>query len=329
MKVAFFSSKPYDESYFEEYNTGNRHTITYLETRLNPDTAELARNHDAVCAFVNDELHGETLRILHQLGIKLLAMRCAGYNNVDLGVAKELGIKVARVPAYSPAAVAEHAVALILTLNRKTHKAYNRVREGNFSLNRLEGFTLQGKTVGCIGTGKIGTVFCRIMLGFGCRVVAYDKYPNHDLERAGVEYLEQSDLFRTSDIIALNCPLLPDTHHLIREETIKQMKPGVMIINTSRGGLVNTPDALTYLSNHHIGSLGIDVYEQEGSYFFEDFSENVLEDEILMRLISFPNVLITSHQGFFTQEALEEITKTTLANLDMFEDGAPLVNEVR
>ncbi|MFW6043401.1 MAG: 2-hydroxyacid dehydrogenase, partial [Marinilabiliaceae bacterium] len=261
-------------------------------------------------------------------GIKLIALRCAGFNNVDLEAAKEQQIKVVRVPAYSPAAVAEHAVALILTLNRKTHKAYNRVRENNFSLERLTGFNLQGKTVGVIGTGKIGASFCRIINGFGCRVLAQDPYPRQDLQDEGVVYTDKDELLEQSDIISLHCPLTPESKHLINKETINQMKPGVMLINTSRGALIHTKDAIKGLKKGKIGYLGIDVYEQEEDLFFRDLSENIIQDETIMSLISFPNVLITSHQAFFTCEALEQIASTTIQNMLDFKNNRPLVNEV-
>jgi D-lactate dehydrogenase len=250
------------------------------------------------------------------------------FNNVDLAAAEEAGIRVVRVPAYSPESVAEHALALILTLNRKTHKAYNRVREGNFSLERLTGFNISGKTVGVIGTGRIGTAFARIMSGFNCRILACDKYPSEKLAAVGVEYVEMETLLSVSDIISLHCPLTPETAYLVNRRTLALMKPGVMLINTSRGGLVNTHDVIVSLKSRHVGYLGIDVYEQEEKLFFRDRSEEILQDDEIARLMTFPNVLITAHQAFFTREALEQIAVTTLRNLKEFEEGQPLTNEV-
>lgn len=291
-------------------------------------TVNLTKGYDAVCVFVNDRLNAEVIAALKQNDVKLIALRCAGFNNVDLEAAKQHGIKVVRVPAYSPHAVAEHAVALILTLNRKTHKAYNRVREGNFSLERLTGFDLYGKTVGAIGTGKIGQVFCNIMLGFGCRVLAFDLMEDKELASKGVEYLPLMDLLQQSDVISLHCPLNDQTRHIINKETIPMMKEGAMLINTSRGGLIDTVDVIEGLKSGRIGYVGLDVYEQEEKLFFKDLSENIIQDDLIMRLLSFPNVLITSHQGFFTEEALVQIAQTTLDNIDAFEAGETLKNAV-
>lgn len=321
MKTALFSAKPYDRQYFDRFATDYAQEITYFENRLDIQSAPLASGYGAVCAFVNDQLDRPVLTLLAEYGVKLIALRCAGYNNVDIEAAQELGMSVVRVPAYSPHAVAEHAVALILTLNRKIHKAYNRVREGNFALDRLEGFDLYKKTVGVIGTGKIGQVFCTIMLGFGCRVLAYDPYPNVTLQQQGVSYVAIEDLLRESDIVSLHCPLTPENHHLIHAETLRQMKDGVMLINTSRGALIDTSAILHALKHRKVGYLGIDVYEQETDFFFQDLSEEIITDDALMRLISFPNVLITSHQGFFTEEALTEIARITLSNLAGGERG--------
>lgn len=255
-------------------------------------------------------------------------MRCAGYNNVDLKAAGEAGIKIVRVPAYSPHAVAEHAIALILTLNRKTHKAYNRVREGNFSLEKLIGFDLYGKTIGIVGTGKIGDVFARIMKGFGCKVIASDIQPNVNLEKEGIIYLKLEDVLAQSDIVSLHCPLLPETYHLINQRTISIMKKGVMLINTGRCALIETQTVIDALKSGQLGYLGIDVYEQEDKFFFKDLSETIIQDDMLMRLMSFPNVLITSHQGFFTEDALIQIALTTLKNISQFENGEPFENQV-
>jgi D-lactate dehydrogenase len=326
MNIAFFNTKSYEQFYFDKFNKS--HTINYLPVPLNERTASLAGKNDVVCCFVNDRLNGEAIGQLKNSGIKLIAMRCAGFNNVDLKAAAEAGMKVVRVPAYSPYAVAEHAVALILTLNRKTHKAYNRVREGNFSLERLMGFDLHGKTIGVIGTGKIGSIFARIMKGFGCHIYAYDTYPDESLVKEGIKYASLEELLSNSDIISLHCPLMPETKYIINSNSIKFMKQGAMLINTSRGGLIETSAVLEALKSHQLGYLGIDVYEQEEKLFFSDLSETIIEDDVLMRLMSFPNVLITSHQGFFTEEALTEIAQTTLSNISAFESGRKLENEV-
>lgn len=321
MKTALFSAKPYDRHYFDRYAAEYGQEISYFENRLDPRSAALAQGHESVCAFVNDQLDREVLKRLAELGIKLIALRSAGYNHVDTEAAQEFGLSVVRVPAYSPHAVAEHAVALILTLNRKIHKAYNRVREGNFALDRLEGFDLYKKTVGVIGTGKIGQVFSTIMQGFGCRVLAYDPYPNETLQQNKVTYVSIEDLFREADVVSLHCPLTPENHHLINAKSLQQMKDGVMLINTSRGALIDTKAILHALKKRKVGYLGIDVYEQETDFFFQDLSEEIITDDTLMRLISFPNVLITSHQGFFTEEALTEIARITLANLADYQRG--------
>ena len=326
MKIAFFSTQSYDKAYFTRYNT--RHELVFFEAPLNEKTVALADGCTAVCAFVNDGLNATVIALLARAGVQLIAMRCAGYNNVDLAAAQNHSIKVVRVPAYSPHAVAEHAVALLLTLNRKTHKAYNRVREGNFSLDKLIGFDVYGKTVGVIGTGKIGEVFCDIMKGFGCRVLAFDLVANRELEAKGVEYLPLIKLLPQCDIISLHCPLTEQTRHLINTDTIYLMKPGVMLINTSRGALIHTPAAIQALKTGHIGYLGIDVYEQEEKLFFHNLSEQIIPDDDIMRLMSFPNVLVTSHQGFFTDEALTQIAQVTLLNIDDFEAGKPLLNKV-
>ena len=326
MKIAFFSTKIYDREFFDRYNTN--HEIIYFEAPLNDQTVNLAKGCKAICAFVNDKITAAVIAALKDNGVALIALRSAGFNNVDIAAAKANGIVVVRVPAYSPHAVAEHAVALILTLNRKTHKAYNRVREGNFSLDRLTGFDLYGKTAGVIGTGKIGEVFCTIMQGFGCKVLAFDVIANIQLEATGVQYLPLVDIFQTADIISLHCPLNEQTRHIINEQTIAMMKEGVMLINTSRGALVDTPTVIEGLKTGRIGYLGLDVYEQEEKLFFNDLSENIIQDDDIMHLLSFPNVLITAHQGFFTQEALAEIAKTTLSNVDEFEAGKIIINIV-
>jgi D-lactate dehydrogenase len=326
MKIAFFSTQSYDKEYFTRYNTS--HELVFLEAPLNEKTAPLAAGCTAICAFVNDEINKAVINLLAAQGIQLIAMRSAGYNNIDLSAAQANNIKVVRVPAYSPYAVAEHAVALILTLNRKTHKAYNRVREGNFSLEKLTGFDLHGKTIGVIGTGKIGQVFCDIMLGFGCRVLAFDLIANRELEAKGIGYLPLIKLLPQCDIISLHCPLNEQTKHIINADTLSMMKQGVMLINTSRGGLIDTKAAIEALKTGKLRYLGIDVYEQEEKLFFHNLSEEIIEDDTIMRLMSFPNVLITSHQGFFTDEALTEIARTTLQNISDFEAGKTLVHQV-
>src|SRR6187402_3550408 len=274
MKIAFFSTQPYDKEYFEHYN--KQHEILFFETRLNEQTVNLARGCNAVCAFVNDQLNKAVLNAFKEIGIKIIAQRCAGFNNVDIVTAGKNNIAVVRVPAYSPHAVAEHALALIMTLNRKTHKAYNRVREGNFSLDRLTGFDLYGKTVGVIGTGKIGQCFARIMQGLGCKVVAFDIVVNKELEALGIKYLTRQDVLQQSDIVSLHCPLTEQTKHLINSDTLALLKKGAMLINTTRGALINTKDVIVALKNQTLGYLGIDVYEQEEKLFFHDLSENII-----------------------------------------------------
>ena len=329
MNIAFFSTKKYDQDFFDSTNTDFNHQLTFFETGLNEHTASLTKDFNAVCVFVNDDLNAATIDLLAKNGIQLIALRCAGFNNVDLKAAAEKNIKVVRVPAYSPQAVAEHAVALILTLNRKTHKAYNRVRENNFSLEKLTGFNLYGKTVGVIGTGIIGQCFAKIMLGFGCKVLAYDIKPNEELKSSGVEYVELEKLLKASDIISLHCPLNEHTHHLIDGNAFEKMKDGAMLINTGRGALIDTSAVVEALKSEKLGYLGIDVYEQESGLFFNDLSETVNKDDDFLRLMSFPNVLITGHQGFFTKEALEQIAQVTLQNLTDFENKAALENEVK
>ncbi|SOE19732.1 D-lactate dehydrogenase [Spirosomataceae bacterium TFI 002] len=327
MKIAFFSTKSYDRDFFNLLNKHNE--IEYFETNLTVATANLLNGHKAVCVFVNDSLSREVIHTLKNKGVELISLRCAGFNNVDMAAAHEIGIKVVRVPAYSPQAVAEHALALIMTLCRKTHKAYNRVRENNFSLEKLNGFNLFGKTVGVVGTGEIGSAFCKIMLGIGCKVIAYDIMANDELEQRGVKYLPLKEVFQQSDIISLHCPLNEYTKYVIDKNTLAQMKKGVMIINTSRGGLINSRHAIKALKTGHLGYLGLDVYEQEAGLFFQDLSNELIQDDVISRLMTFPNVLITAHQGFFTNEALEEIANITLSNINQFENGIELTNEVK
>lgn len=317
MKVAVFNTKRYDR---QNLASIAGHALTYFDAHLNAQTAPLAQGFDAVCCFVNDELDEAVLTQLAQGGVKLVAMRCAGYNNVDIPVAERLGLSVCRVPEYSPFAVAEHAAALILDLNRHLRRAHNRVREQDYSLDGLLGFDLHGKTVGIVGSGKIGQAFARIMQGFGCRLLVSDPYPN-DAMAAMAQYVPQEQLWREADIISLHCPLLDSTHHLINADSIRQMKPGVVIINTSRGGLIDTRAVIAGLKSGCIGYLGLDVYEEEASLFFDDKSDSIIQDDVFARLLTFPNVLVTGHQGFFTREALGQIARVTGENLDAFARG--------
>ncbi len=315
MKITFFSTQLYDKQFFNQYINDYGFEPEYIETGLNSQTVTLVNDAVAVCVFVNDKVDDKVIQQLAAKGVRIIALRCAGFNNVDLQAAKEHHIRVCRVPAYSPQAVAEHALAMLLTLNRKIHKAYNRVREQNFSLNGLLGFDVHGKTIGIIGTGNIGKAFCKIMSGFGCRLLAFDLLANAELEQLGVQFVPLTQLFEEADIISLHCPLNSQTKHIINAQSIAQMKPGVMIINTSRGGLINTPSAIDALKSGQIGYLGIDVYEQEEKLFFRDLSEDIIQDDTIQRLMSFPNVLVTAHQAFFTQEALTQIALTTLNNI--------------
>lgn len=330
MKVAFFDTHAFERNVFNKENAINHHhEITYFETRLTEQTVNLAENFNCVCAFVNDRMDKKVIQKLAEGGTKLIALRSAGFNNVDLLAAQEHGLTVVRVPEYSPYAVAEHAVALMLTLNRKIHRAYNRVREANFSLNDLVGFDLHKKTVAIAGTGKIGTVLAKIMLGFGCQVLAYDLVQNPELIKLGVQYVTFEELLKKSDIISLHVPLNKSTKHIINEKAISMMKPGVMLINTGRGALIDTPALIQSLKTGHIGYAGLDVYEEEEGIFFEDHSSHILQDDTLARLLTFPNVLLTSHQAFLTNEALNNIAQTTLINMSNYEAGEILSNEVR
>ncbi|MFC3493727.1 2-hydroxyacid dehydrogenase [Glycomyces rhizosphaerae] len=328
MRTAVFSTKPYDETYLRGAAEGAGHELLYLEPRLTPDTAALAAGCEAVCAFVNDDLGAKTLTALADRGVRYIALRSAGFNHVDLRAAAELGLGVARVPGYSPYAVAEHCAALVLALNRKTHRAYNRVREHNFALNGLLGFDLHGRTVGVVGTGRIGVCFTRIMAGFGCRVLAFDPYPGEEAEAAGAEYVPLEELLARSDIVSLHCPLTPETFHLVDRERIALMRPGAMLVNTSRGALVDTAAVVDGLKSGRIGHLGLDVYEEEADLFFEDLSDQVIGDDLFDRLSAFPNVLITGHQAFFTAEAVAAIAATTMANLTGFERDGFCGNQV-
>ncbi len=324
MHVAVFSAKPYDRQSLDTANTVQGHHLTYIDARLSAETAGLAQGANVICAFVNDDMSAPVIAKLATSDVKLIALRSAGFNHVDLPAATAAGIAVGRVPAYSPHAVAEHAVALIQTLNRKTHRAYNRVRDGNFALDGLMGFDLHGKTVGIVGTGQIGQVMARIMTGFGCHVIASDPCPSDDCIAMGVTYLPAADLLARSDIISLQCPLTPDTHHLINDAAIAAMKPGVMIINTSRGAVIETRAAIRGLKSGKIGALGLDVYEEEADLFFEDKSQTAITDDVFARLLTFPNVIVTGHQAFFTIEAMTAIADTTIGNISAFErTGTP------
>jgi len=326
MKVAIFSTQSYDKQFFNLVNADFGHELTFLEPALNAKTAILAEGCEAVCVFVNDLVDAETLKVLHQQAVHTLVLRCAGFNQVDLKVAESLGINVFRVPSYSPEAVAEHAVAMIMTLNRKTHKAYNRVREGNFSLERLIGFNLSGKKVGLIGLGQIGIAFARIMQGFGTEVLAYD--PVVKDVPSYIRLTDYDTLISTADVISIHCPLNEHTRHMINQQSFEKMKDGVMLINTSRGAILDSSNAIEALKQGKLGYLGIDVYEQEDKLFFRDLSESLIADEQILRLMSFPNVLITAHQGFFTTEALTEIAHTTLQNLSDAQSGAANQNKL-
>jgi D-lactate dehydrogenase len=327
-KIAFFDTKSHDKTFFLEKNQQYGFEIKFYKSHLNKDNAILAKGADVVCIFVNAEVDANVIDILVENGVKLIALRCAGYNNVDLKAAKNR-IKVVRVPAYSPHSIAEYTLALMLTLNRKIHRAYNRTREGNFALEGLMGFEMIGKTAGIIGTGKIGKIVAQILKSMGINVLAYDLYPDMEFaEKNGIRYASLDELYQNSDIISLHCPLTKETEYLINEDSIAKMKEGVMIINTGRGKLINTKDLIDGLKDKKIGSAGLDVYEEESDYFYEDHSDIVIDDDILARLLTFNNVIVTSHQAFFTKEALSEIARITLQNIQDFFDGKPLVNEV-
>lgn len=325
MRVAVFNVKSYDREYLGLANSqlpeAQRHELSWFEPHLTIDTATLAEGAQAVCVFVNDKLDAAVLERLHGLGVRLIALRCAGFNNVDLATAKALGLTVVRVPAYSPHAVAEHAVALLMTLNRKTHRAYNRVREGNFSLQGLCGFDLHQKTVGIVGTGKIGLAFAQIMNGFGCKLLAHDPFPAPEAEALGVRYVSLAELLEQSEVVSLHCPLTPATRHLLNKAAIARMKRGAVLLNTGRGALVDTRALIDALKKHHLGAVGVDVYEEEEALFFEDHSADGIDDDLFVRLSTFPNVLVTAHQGFLTAEALTAIAQVTLANITAFAAG--------
>lgn len=329
MKIAFFDTHTYDHHAFNLANVQSNHELIFFDEKLSSTTVMLAKGFEVVCVFVNDKIDRDTLKILSENGTKLIALRCAGFNNVDLNAAKIFNIKVVRVPEYSPFAVAEHVVALILTLNRKIHRAYNRVREGNFSLDGLVGFDLSGKTFGILGVGKIGKVLARIMTGFGCKVLLYDHVVFSEFEKEiNAQYTDLNSLFKLSDIISLNLPLNPQTKHCINDDSIFLMKKGVLIVNTGRGGLIDTSALIRGLKSGHIGGACLDVYEEEEGFFFQDHSGQFLTDDILARLLTFPNVLITGHQAFLTNEALQNMAEVTLKSVTDFEQGKLLKNEI-
>ncbi|WP_303139427.1 2-hydroxyacid dehydrogenase [uncultured Parabacteroides sp.] len=327
-KIAFFGAKPYDIASFDKVNEKYNYDIRYYKGHLNPNNVVLTQDADAVCIFVNDTADATVIDAMVNNGVKLLALRCAGFNNVDMKAAKGK-LPVVRVPAYSPYAVAEYSLALMLSLNRKIHRAYWRTRDGNFSLNGLMGFDMHGKTIGIIGTGKIAKILIRLLKGFGMRILAYDLYPDMKFAgEEGISYVSLDELYRESDIISLHCPLTDQTKYMIDKDSIDKMKEGVMIINTGRGQLINTNDLIEGLKEKKIAAAGLDVYEEEGEYFYEDKSDKIIDDDVLARLLSFNNVIVTSHQAFFTKEALHNIAETTLQNIDDFRHHRPLVNEV-
>ncbi|TWP23206.1 2-hydroxyacid dehydrogenase [Apibacter muscae] len=327
MKISFFSTQPYDIKFFKECNEKFKFELEFFESNLDEHTVNIIEDSEAICVFVNDVVNDKVINKLVKKGIKYIALRNAGFNNVDLESAKRNGLKVCRVPAYSPEAVAEHTLAMLLTLNRKTHKAYNRVREQNFSLNGLLGTTIHGKTVGVIGTGNIGKVFAKTIKSLGTHVLLYDPFPNDELISEGFNYVSLEELLKQSNIISLHCPLTPETHHIINKDTISVMKQGVYLINTSRGGLIDTRAIIEGLKSKRIGALGIDVYEQEDKLFFRDLSETIIEDETIQLLLSFPNVLVTAHQAFFTEEALSQIALVTLDNLRQLKEFNSIENK--
>ena len=327
-KIAFFGAKPYDIASFDKVNEKYNYDIRYYKGHLNPNNVVLTQDTDVVCIFVNDTADAAVIDAMVDNGVKLLALRCAGFNNVDLKAAKGK-LPVVRVPAYSPYAVAEYSLALMLSLNRKIHRAYWRTRDGNFSLNGLMGFDMHGKTIGIIGTGKIAKILIRLLKGFGMRILAYDLYPDMKFAgEEGISYVSLDELYRESDIISLHCPLTDQTKYMIDKDSIDKMKEGVMIINTGRGHLINTNDLIEGLKEKKIAAAGLDVYEEEGEYFYEDKSDKIIDDDVLARLLSFNNVIVTSHQAFFTKEALHNIAETTLQNIEDFRCHRPLVNEV-
>lgn len=322
MKISFYSSQPYDITFFKKVNADYQHELIFHDYALNEDTVDLVKDVRCICIFVNDKLTRTVLEILYKKGVRLIALRCAGFNNIDVIGADHLGITVVRVPAYSPESIAEHTVGLMLSLSRHIHRAYNRVRESNFSLNGLLGFELHHSTIGIVGTGQIGTALAKILTGFGSHIIAYDPKPNDECKSLGIKYVDFKSLCQQADVISLHCPLTPDTQYLVNEKTLNNMKKGVMIINTSRGAVIDTKAVVECLKNGHIGYLGLDVYEQEENLFFQDLSDQIISDDLFERLLTFPNVLITGHQAFFTDQALTNIAQTTLSNIQRFENNA-------
>jgi D-lactate dehydrogenase len=328
VRIAVFSSRSYDRRFLDEANERHGHDLHFFEARLDISTASLAEGYEAVCVFVNDNVDAEVIEQLAAGGVRILVLRSAGFNHVDLDAAAAHHLTVSRVPAYSPYAVAEHTVALMLAVERRLHRAYNRVREGNFALDGLLGFDLRNKRVGIIGTGRVGQIVARILRGFGCSLRAYDPFPNDEVRDYGVRYVDLDTLFAECDVITLHCPLTPETYHIIGEEALRKVRPGVMIVNTSRGALIDTRAAIDALKDGRIGNLALDVYEEEENLFFEDLSDRVIQDDVFSRLLTFPNVFITAHQAFFTEEALSNIAETTLANATAFASGTRSGNEL-
>jgi len=321
MKIAIFSAKRYDREFLDAANAAAGHELRYFEAPLDAVSVGLAAGYGAVCIFVNDTCDADVLATLHRSGTRLVALRCTGFNNVDLPAAARLGIQVVRVVDYSPYSVAEHAVALLLATNRKIHRAYNRTRDSNFALDGLMGFDLHGRTVAVVGTGKIGRVFAKIMLGFGCNVIGYDKFPSPEFEALGARYAAPGEIGANADIISLHCPLTPETHHIVNADTLSRAKRGALLINTSRGGLIDTEAVIEALKSGQIGGLALDVYEQEADLFFRDLSGKVITDDTFQRLLSFPNVIVTGHQGFFTEDAIRTISETTIRSITQFANG--------
>lgn len=329
MKVAVFSAKRYDREFLNAANATAGHQLRYFDAPLDSESAALAAGYDAVCIFVNDAANADVLKVLAAGGTRLIALRCTGFNNVDLKAAAALGLKVVRVVTYSPHSVAEHAVSLLQAINRKIHRAYNRTRDSNFELDGLMGFDLYGKTVAVVGTGKIGCVFTKIMLGFGCEVIGYDKYPSETFLALGARYAEPGEIGAKADIISLHCPLTPETYHIVNADTLSRAKRGALLVNTSRGGLVDTEAAIEALKSGQLGGLALDVYEQEADLFFRDLSNTIIADDVFQRLLSFPNVIVTGHQAFFTQEAISTICETTINSITQFANGQPLTDEIK
>lgn len=329
MKIAVFSAKRYDREFLSAANASAGHQLRFFDAPLDLESVALASGHDAVCIFVNDIADAAVIEALAGGGTRLVALRCTGFNNVDMQAAAQFDIKVVRVVTYSPYSVAEHALALLQAINRKIHRAYNRTRDSNFSLDGLMGFDLHGKTVAVVGTGKIGRVFARIMLGFGCQVLGYDKYPSPEFEALGARYVAPEEIGAKADIISLHCPLTPETHHIINKDTLARTKRGALLINTSRGGLIDTEAAIEALKSGQLGGLALDVYEQEADLFFRDLSSTVVSDDMFQRLLSFPNVIVTGHQAFFTEEAITTICETTINSVTEFATGQALSNEIR